>query len=135
VVWGGYLSELLGDYTQVLIRKGITVYQYYEVPYCEGSVSFDVTRKERRKFGGNSESVITNKTAKLNVNSFKIAGDSQIEQWFTNSDVAIIINFYDENYAVQYTRTITNIEFESLNINWKNKEFISLSFSANGIWN
>jgi hypothetical protein len=129
------LSLILGDYTQVLLRKGSTTYEYFETPYCSGSVSFEQTHKEKRRFKNTNTSVITEKKCSLNIDSMLIdATNNKILTWFDDSDIAIIINFYDEDFISQYSETITGIKFNNRNIEWKNKEYISMKFTAGGTW-
>jgi hypothetical protein len=129
------MNLVLGDYTQVQIRKGSTSYDYYEVPYCSGVASFEQTYKEKRRFKNTNTSIITDKKCTLNIDSMLIdATNNKILTWFGDSDITIIINFYDEDFVSQHSETITGIKFTNKNIEWKNKEYINFKFIANGIW-
>lgn len=130
------MSELLiGDNVQVLLVKSSTDTQYYEPSYCSGTANFNLTRKEKRIWRQNVSSIITDKKGTINIDSMLVdTTNNKVLDWFEDSDLQIILNFFDEDEVAQYTRTLTNIEFDAYTIEWKEKSLCSLKFNGNFRW-
>jgi hypothetical protein len=123
---------VLGENSQLIISNTTlqtnspTIQWYLIVNNCDGNLTITPQKRQKKIWNAPSNYKLIKNSCSINFNSLYI--ERKIEDWMGDTlTVQILFNDGSEAY------NITDVDFNNLKIDWKDKDLIRYSGTINGI--